>query len=66
MNLFEGTRYRMKYLERYIFQHIPNICNIPDFPQTINNQTISDYFGLNDEERKMINNRYKKTYTFFI
>ena len=65
MNLFEGTRYRMKYLERYIFQHIPNINNISDFPQTINNQTISDYFGLNGEERKMINNRYKKKYTFF-
>jgi hypothetical protein len=66
MNLFEGTRYRMKYLERYIFQHIPNISNIPDFPQMINNQTISDYFGLNELERKMINNRYKKKYSFFI
>lgn len=65
MNLFEGTRYRMKYLERYVFSHIPNICNIPDFPQIINNQTISDYFGLNDMERKMINNKYKKKYTFF-
>lgn len=65
MNLFEGTRYRMKYLERYIFQHIPNICNISDFPDHITNESICDYFGMNELERKKINTFYKKPYTFF-
>ncbi len=63
--LFEGTRYRMKYLERYVFELIPNICNISDFPDIINNQTIMDYFKLTDVERKMIKDLIKKNYTFF-
>lgn len=66
MFLFEGTRYRMKYLERYIFELIPNICNIPDFPEIINNQTIFDFFKLNSMERKMIIGFFKKKYSFFI
>ena len=30
--LFEATRYRMKYLERYAFQLIPDITRLIDFP----------------------------------
>lgn len=63
--LFETTRYRMKYLERYIFELIPNICNIYDFPETINDQTIMDYFKLTEAERKMITNFFKKKYEKF-
>jgi len=63
--LFEATRYRMKYLERYIFELIPNICNISDFPDTINDETIMNYFKLNDMERKMILDFFKRQYSFF-
>ena len=31
--------------EKYIFELIPNIVNIPDFPETINNQTLYDFFN---------------------
>ncbi len=43
--LFKATRYRMKYLEKYIFQLIPNICNIPDFPLDVNNDSIFSFFS---------------------
>ena len=55
----------MKYLERYVFELIPNICNIYDFPDIINDQTIMDYFKLTDAERKMILNFFKKKYENF-
>ena len=45
-NLYESTRYRMRYLEKYIFDMIPDITNIPDFPIIINNDTITNYFNL--------------------
>ena len=63
--LFETTRYRMKYLERYIFELIPNICNIPDFPDNINDSSIMDFFNVTDVERKMIMGFFKKKYNFF-
>ena len=65
MFLFETTRYRMKYLERYCFEFIPNICNIKDFPKDITNDELCNFFNLNDLERKMINSFYKKKYIFF-
>ena len=65
MFLFETTRYRMKYLERYCFEFIPNICNIKDFPKNITNDELYKFFNLNDMERKMINSFYKKKYIFF-
>ena len=42
--MFEATRYRMKYLEKYIFNMIPDITVIPDFPSDINDKTIAMYF----------------------
>ena len=55
----------MKYLERYCFDFIPNICNIPDFPIDITQQSIMDFFKINDVERKMIDDFFKKKYKFF-
>jgi len=52
--LFEGTRYRMKYLEKYVFELIPDITKLDDFPETITDKTIADYFQLSDRERKCI------------
>ena len=63
--LFEGTRYRMKYLEKYVFELIPDILKLDDFPKIINDNTIADYFQLTDIERKAIRRLHTKKYTFF-
>jgi hypothetical protein len=64
--LYNATRYRMMYLEKYIFQLLPDITNILDFPDKITDETIADYFNLTNEERNSINNLYKKQYNFNI
>jgi len=64
--LFECTRYRMKYLEKYIFELIPDITELPDFPQEINDETIFNYFGFNDEEKLNIQKLHKRNYCNFI
>ena len=63
--LFETTRYRMKYLEKYIFDLIPNILLIPDFPEEINDETLFDFFDLSTQERENIKSQHKKIYSFF-
>ena len=52
--IYDATRYRMKYLERYAFEFIPDINNIPDFPEIINDETIATYFGFDAEDRAVI------------
>lgn len=59
ITLFESTRYRMKYLERYIFELLPDISCISDFPEKINNETLSCYFNINLEFTNKYNN-YKR------
>ena len=44
---------------RYIFELIPDITKIDDFPKDINDETIADYFNFNEIERKAINKRRK-------
>ena len=63
--LFEATRYRMKYLEKYAFQLIPDITRLPDFPIKINDITIADYFKFDKEDRYVIERLHKKIYGFF-
>lgn len=63
--LFESTRYRMKYLEKYIFELIPDINQLVNFPEIINDETVSDYFKLTDKERNYISNLHRKTYMSF-
>jgi hypothetical protein len=60
--VYEATRYRMKYLERYAFEFIPDITNIADFPEIINDETVSNYFGFDDEDKKQIQKLHKKEY----
>jgi hypothetical protein len=43
-DLFGATSYRMRYLERYIFELLPNICVIPEFPEVITDETIMEFF----------------------
>lgn len=64
--LFETTRYRMKYLERYIFQLLPDITKLEQVPDKLTVETLSDYFGLSDEERNAVENLHNKNYTFKI
>jgi hypothetical protein len=65
ITLFEATRYRMKYLERYIFNMLPDITQLTDFPEDITDETLFDYFKLNEVERNLINTFHKKRYLSF-
>jgi hypothetical protein len=63
--LFETTRYRMKYLEKYIFELIPDITKLEDFPEEINDITIGKYFNLGENEMNAIYKLHKKEYQWF-
>lgn len=63
--LFESTRYRMKYLEKYIFELIPDINKLPEFPEIINDNTVSEYFKLTDKDKKHIESLHIKQYECF-
>lgn len=63
--LMEGTRYRMKYLEKYVFEMIPNITRLDDFPRIINDDTLAEYFQLTSLERNAIA-EWSKDYQFFL
>jgi hypothetical protein len=65
--VYEATRYRMKYLEKYAFEFLPDITQLPDFPPThlINDETIATYFGFSAEERKQIHALHKN-YSWFV
>ena len=56
---FEATKYRMKYLEKYIFSYIPDITKIPNFPDVITDETIANFFDFNELERKAIESMFK-------
>lgn len=62
--LFESTRYRMKYLEKYIFQLLPDITILENFPNEINDKTIADFFGYSGLEIQAIQSLNKKNYSF--
>ena len=62
--LFLATRYRMKLLEKYIFQLIPDITKLPDFPVEINDMTIQDYFSLDYPEREIIETEMTNYYSY--
>jgi len=60
--LFEGTRYRMKYLEKHIFELIPDIRKFYIRRNKITDEIIANLFGLDPIEIRMINNFHKKQY----
>ena len=64
--VFNTTRYRMKYLERYAFEFLPDITKISEFPDNISDESINNYFNFNEMERFAINNENKKQYLSFI
>lgn len=63
--LFEATRYRMKFLEKYAFDLIPDITQLHDFPEEINDDSIAEYFGFDETDKKNIQKQHKKNYIFF-
>ena len=63
--IFEATRYRMKFLEKCAFDLIPDITQLDDFPEEINDDSIAEYFGLDETDKKNIQNLHKKKYNFF-
>lgn len=62
--IFESTRYRMRYLEKYAFDFIPDITKLSDFPEVIDDVSIAQYFGLDDEDTSHIQNLHRKAYSF--
>ena len=63
--LFECTRYRMKYLEKYIFELIPDINKVKNFPEIINDATIAEFYHFTEKEINAIQNLHKKNYSFY-
>ena len=69
--IFSITSYRMRYLERYAFNFIPDITKIKNFPILFNlsremrDKKIADFFYLSKDEITSIEN-YSKNYNFFI
>ena len=63
--VYEATRYRMKYLEKYAFELLPDINNLSDFPniEDINDETVAAYFGLDKHDELNIQNLHKR-YTY--
>ena len=69
--VFSTTNYRMRYLERYAFQFLPNITKLKDFPNLLNSdpttreKLIINFFNFSQLEEKNINN-LSQTYNHFI
>tara|TARA_B100001027_G_scaffold215720_2_gene190295 strand:+ start:4819 stop:6099 length:1281 start_codon:yes stop_codon:yes gene_type:complete len=53
--LYDATRYRMRYLEKYIFEFIPNITNLP-----IHINRLTDLIPFRDYEKNIINSIQSK------
>jgi 16S rRNA G966 N2-methylase RsmD len=68
--LFSTTNYRMRYLERYAFQFIPNINKIEKFPNLLNvsrekrDDLIYSFFNFSQNEKIKIE-KFHKNYNFF-
>ena len=64
--LFEATRYRMKYLEKNIFELLPDITKFYRKNKLINDNELFNLFNLEPIERKVILEFHKKDYLFCI
>lgn len=53
--IYETTRYRMGYLEKYAFEWVPNILKIPISNKSIvTDEILEDFFQLTKEEKQWI------------
>lgn len=66
--VYESTRYRMKYLEKYAFEFLPDVTKMMDIinDSIINDELILKIFGLDEEDKREINSLHKKDYEWFI
>lgn len=49
IKIYDATRYRMRYLEKYAFFFIPNITKLTDFPfHNITEESVKSYFKISD------------------
>ena len=66
--IFEAARYRMKYLEKYAFQFLPDITRLPGFPlaEHINEDSVATFFGLDEIDKQYISGLHRKEYKRFI
>ena len=64
--LFDCTRYRMRYLENYIFKLIPNMDSYFSIykDKDINDTTLASYYMFDQNEINAINQLRKLNYTF--
>ena len=62
--IFESTRYRMKYLEKYAFQFIPDIPKLVGLSRPITDDTIAKYFNFDNVDKASIQNLHRKDYIF--
>jgi hypothetical protein len=62
--IFEAARYRMKYLEKYAFEFMPDITKLDGFPQEPTDETIAEYFDFDSTDRENIAKLHKKEYQF--
>ena len=62
--LFEAASYRMKYLEKYAFEFIPDITRLAGFTaaQEISDETVAAYFGLDADDKNHIKSNTRKNY----
>lgn len=76
--LFETTRYRMRYLEKYVFEYIPDFSQIPEAIKIFHNyknnveheknifeKNIFKLFDINEIEQKFIERYFNIKYKFF-
>ena len=65
--LFETTRYRMRYLEKYAFEYIPDFSKMQEAQFMYENKSIDIYklFGITKNEKEYIERYYKIKYKFF-
>jgi tRNA1(Val) A37 N6-methylase TrmN6 len=65
--IFESTRYRMRYLEKYAFQLLPDITRLEGFPiaRDINDTSVADFFGLDENDRQHIQKLHTRSYNRF-
>jgi hypothetical protein len=64
--IYEATRYRMKYLEKYAFLLLPDVTKIPELIETrpITDATIAKYFKLSAKDISCIEGLHTKNYNF--
>ena len=56
----------MKFLEKYIFDLIPDIPKMPNLPTVISDDTLAEYFNLTKEQQYKIHRLHKKNYSWEI